>query len=116
MIWKTEMMAAVRAEGLAGGVGGAGCVRPLTRDNPIAGSRLQMVGRISLDPGASVGEHGHEQNEEVYIIEAGQGEYCDNGPWLPVGPGDIAVCLQGQRHALRNSGDEPLTFYGLIIG
>jgi len=114
MIWKTRETEPARRENLAGGSGGAWCVQPVTGDNAVAGSRFHMIGRISLDPGAGVGEHLHARNEEVYIVSEGHGTYFDNGEWRPVGPGDIMICYQGQLHALTNTGTTPLVFYGLI--
>ncbi len=114
MIWKTREMDPVRRENLAGGSGGAWCVQPVTAEKSVEGSRFQMIGQITLDPGACVGEHCHERNEEVYWVLEGTGEYFDNGVWRSVGPGDLMITYQGERHALRNTGQVPLVFLGLI--
>jgi mannose-6-phosphate isomerase-like protein (cupin superfamily) len=73
-----------------------------------------MVSHITLDPGASIGEHRHEGDEEVYCILSGSGEYLEEGEWIAVRPGHITVALRGGTHALRNTGKEPLELLAVI--
>ena len=39
------------------------------------GAPLAMASRIELEPGASIGLHKHETDEEVYAIVSGNGVY-----------------------------------------
>ena len=69
----------------------------------------------ALPPGASIGEHKHTDNEDVYIIVSGKGVFTDStGKQTQVGAGDITIARPGQSHALKNTGKEPLVFLDLI--
>ena len=45
----------------------------------------------------------------------GTGTYNDNGTYVKVGPGDTAICNDGELHGLVNDGDEPLEYIALIL-
>ncbi len=68
-----------------------------------------------LMPGASVGNHKHEGDFEVYYILTGEGVYNDNGTVLPIAAGDVAICQDGEVHGLENTGSENLEFIALIL-
>ncbi len=61
-----------------------------------------------LEPGASIGEHRHDTNEEVYIIIEGHGVMKVDGVNETVRPGDICITRAGHRHALTNSSAGPM--------
>ena len=63
-----------------------------------------MTTRLELEPGASIGEHTHSDNEEVYFILAGEGLYTEDGLSSLVRAGDITLCRQGHTHGLENTG------------
>lgn len=67
-----------------------------------------MSTRIELDPGASIGYHKHEKNEEVSVIIAGAGIYTEEGEDLLVSSGDVLLCRKGNAHGLKNCGETPL--------
>lgn len=67
-----------------------------------------MSTRIELDPGASIGYHKHENNEEVYVIIAGEGIYTEEGEEMKVVCGDVLLCRKGNAHGLKNCGEVPL--------
>lgn len=73
-----------------------------------------MVGRIALDPGASIGPHVHAEDEEIYVILSGTGRYRDGDDFQEVGPGDVTLTHQGESHALENTGSEPLVILAII--
>ena len=76
---------------------------------------FREIGWLTLPPGASIGLHKHDNNEDVYIIISGQGIFTDsNGKETEVKAGDITIARQGQSHALKNAGEEPLVFLDLI--
>lgn len=75
-----------------------------------------MIATITLPPGASVSNHLHEGEAEIYRIVNGIGTYNDNGIETTVTPGDVTVCPSGERHGLTNTGTEPLVFDAIIIG
>lgn len=102
---------------MAGGTG-LGVRRPgITPGNPApAGSAFVASGVNILPPGASVGFHRHNKNEEVYFIVSGEGVYTDEeGVRHPVKPGDTAFCYKGESHGLENTGDQPLCFAAVIV-
>lgn len=94
-----------------GGAGGA------TVRNYLANGEMTGVigsGRITLEPGASIGEHPHPNSDEMYLVLEGRGVGVLNGQQFPVGPGDMYVLKAGGTHALINDSDEPLVFFMVI--
>lgn len=77
---------------------------------------LNMISTVTLPPGASVSDHMHEGDAEIYRIVNGHGMYNDNGVEVEVKPGDVTMCLSGERHGLKNTGDDVLVFDAIIIG
>lgn len=63
-----------------------------------------------IDPGASIGEHGHENEEEIYVILSGQGSMRIDGVDTPVIAGDVCLTRSGHSHSLVNGGDAPMRF------
>jgi len=72
------------------------------------------LGRITLEPGASIGEHAHPDTEDLYLIVEGRGTGLLNGERFPVGPGDLFLVKAGGSHGLINDSEAPLTFIGLL--
>ena len=114
MIWKLSALTPTWREGLQKGNGGAWCFYPPAGELKSPGSRVRMMGRLALDPGASIGPHMHTENEEVYIILSGSGRYLDGGEYHDVGPGDVTLTSPEGPHALENTGTEPLVFVALV--
>ena len=75
----------------------------------------RMFNLMVIEPGNSIGEHAHEGDNEIFYFLSGKGEYNDNGTIVEVGPGDTTICSDGERHSLKNTGDEPLKFIALIL-
>ena len=67
-----------------------------------------------LEPGASIGEHLHDENCEVLFILKGQGTIIDDGVASSVLAGDCTYCPKGHRHSLINSGSADLEFYAVV--
>jgi len=104
----------VKREALRGGVGSALFGYVISPGEGREGSRFQMVARIEIEPGASIGYHAHESDEEIYIILSGEGIYNDNGIEIRVRPGDTAIAFRGESHGIRNAGDDTLVFWAII--
>lgn len=68
-----------------------------------------------LAPGASVGLHTHLGEMEICHFISGQGSVQANGQTFPVGPGDTNIVLDGQEHAVINTGHEDLVYTALIL-
>ncbi len=109
-----DRIAGVRTNPL-GGTGELRSLDAFARDRGPEGTCFQMVAENTLAPGASIGFHVHQDNEEVYVIVRGQGLYTDTDKnEYPVGPGDITLTRRGEGHGLKQTGDEPLTFLAVI--
>lgn len=61
-----------------------------------------------LAPGASIGIHPHQGDEELYLILEGNGLMQVDSQTAPVGPGDLIMTRSGQSHGLENTGPGPL--------
>lgn len=90
-----------------GGSGSLQCIE-LLADYRKKGAGIKFVHDDLLEPGASIGEHTHRGDEEVYIILEGQGEATVNGEKVRVVPGDLILTRHGEGHGLRNDGEQPL--------
>ncbi|MDL2285527.1 cupin domain-containing protein [Desulfovibrio sp. OttesenSCG-928-F07] len=88
----------------------------IERGSPLSPqSSFIASGVNALLPGAAIEWHIHPEDEEVYIIISGTGEYYDNSKTAyTVGCGDVAFCLKGEGHGLKNTGTEPLLFGAAI--
>lgn len=71
-----------------------------------------MKGR--LVPGASIGYHTHEEDEEVIFILSGHGTVKNDDGEIPANPGEAHLCSKGRSHSLINTGDEDLIFYAVV--
>jgi mannose-6-phosphate isomerase-like protein (cupin superfamily) len=61
----------------------------------------------ALHPGSAIGLHRQDQDEVFYIV-SGNGEYTLDGRTLNVGPGTALLTRTGSTHALRQVGQEDL--------
>ncbi len=75
---------------------------------------VRFAALIELEPYASINEHDHPTDEEVYIVISGQGIYTENGQETPIGPQDILILPRGESHGIKNTQDVPLVFYAVI--
>lgn len=76
------------------------------------GKNLQLV-LMALQPGEEIGEEVHEDRDQFFRIEEGEGEVVIDGKRTPVEEDHAIVVPAGARHNLINSGDEPLLLYTL---
>lgn len=76
---------------------------------------IKEIGRMTLKKGASIGLHGHVDNDDTYIIISGKGVFTgSDGKEIEVGPMSVTMAGPGEKHALRNDSDEDLVFIDLI--
>ena len=76
---------------------------------------LRLYAKLTLPPGASIGEHVHDNETELFYILQGRGEMLNNGVWEALLPGDATSTGGGEAHALRNTGDEPFVLMATIV-
>lgn len=76
------------------------------------GRKLQLV-LMALKPGEEIGEEVHEDRDQFFRIEEGEGEVVIDSMRTPVEEDHAIVVPAGARHNLINSGDKPLLLYTL---
>jgi quercetin dioxygenase-like cupin family protein len=112
MIRKRSDLAPEVREKIRGGAGRAVALEYL-RKGEMAG--LDFMSLITLEPGASVGEHPHPSAEEFYLIVSGRGTALLDGEAFPVEPGDAFLCKAGHSHGLECGTGAPLTFLAVLV-
>ncbi|MFP4250254.1 MAG: cupin domain-containing protein [Armatimonadota bacterium] len=75
---------------------------------------LRFMHDDMLEPGAEIGEHLHNGDEEVYFVVEGHGTMIVDGEEHPIGPGDVSVCRSGHSHGIRNSEDGTMRL--IVVG
>lgn len=76
------------------------------------GQHLQLV-LMTLKPGEEIGEEAHDEIDQFFRVEAGEGEIVINGVSHRVSDGTAMIVPAGALHNVRNTGDEPLKLYTL---
>ena len=69
---------------------------------------LRFIYYTTLPPGASFGAHKHGDDNEVYLLLAGDGRYTMNGETAQVKAGDVLVNRPFATHSLCNTGEGPM--------
>lgn len=77
--------------------------------------RVRLFSLIQVKPGEEVEYHMHVGESETFFILSGKGVYNDNGNKVDVVPGMVTFTPSGEGHAIKNTGDEMLTFIALIV-
>ncbi|MFA5698897.1 MAG: cupin domain-containing protein [Sphaerochaeta sp.] len=75
----------------------------------------RLFSTITLQKGASIGEHTHSGEVEYYWILQGEGIVTEADGEKFVEKGDLVITGGGASHAIRNEGSEDLIFLALII-
>lgn len=115
MIKRAEDMVREIRDRMRGGEGQATITRLLQPGEYQGRSRL--IAKVTLGPGCSIGYHEHVNEEEIFYIISGQAIFTDSadGQEHLLRPGDSAVTLGSQSHAVRNAGSEPLELLAVIL-
>ena len=74
------------------------------------GRHLQLV-LMTLPPGCDIGEEVHEDRDQFFRIEQGQGEIRIDGVANPVEDDFAVIVPAGARHNVINTGAAPLRLY-----
>jgi quercetin dioxygenase-like cupin family protein len=72
--------------------------------------------RVTVSPGHSVAMHSHSGPEFHYILSGQAEEVQGNEAPRKVKAGDWGFAPEGVAHGLKNTGTEPMTFLGVIVG
>jgi mannose-6-phosphate isomerase-like protein (cupin superfamily) len=76
------------------------------------GRNLQLV-LMTLQPGEAIGEEIHDDRDQFFRVERGQGEVWIDGARNAVKDDDAIVVPAGARHNVVNTGATPLHLYTL---
>lgn len=74
------------------------------------GRSLQLV-LMAIPPGEEIGEETHDDRDQFFRIEGGEGEIWIDGVRHRVKADDAIVVPQGARHNVVSRGTEPLRLY-----
>lgn len=74
------------------------------------GKHLQLV-LMALKPGEEIGEEVHEDRDQFFRIEDGEGEVLIDGERHRIRDDDAIVVPAGARHNVVNTGNQPLRLY-----
>lgn len=66
---------------------------------------------MSLPVGGEIGEEIHDENDQFFRFEAGEGKVIIDDNVYHVGDGDAIIVPAGANHNVINIGDEPLKLY-----
>lgn len=76
------------------------------------GNNRIMKGRLA--PGASIGDHRHDDSSEILYILQGWGRAALDGEVENLEPGICHYCPKGHTHSLENNGGEDLIFFAVV--
>lgn len=113
MMTSHDGRAVEKVEQMAGGKGHV-LIERLLNEEQLNG-KCGLYAKVTLEPGCTLGVHGHTGETETYYLLSGEGMYYDNDKSYPVKAGDVTFCEDGGTHGLDNTGDTDLTFMALII-
>lgn len=74
------------------------------------GKHLQLV-LMALRPGEEIGEEVHEDHDQFFRIEKGEGEVWIDGKRTKIKADDAIIVPAGARHNVINTGDKKLKLY-----
>jgi mannose-6-phosphate isomerase-like protein (cupin superfamily) len=96
--------------------GGKGTVRieHLWKKDELKG-KTRLCAKLTLKPGASIGFHAHDDEEEIFVILKGKGRIKDGDETQEVGVGDTILTGDGAGHAVESIGDEALEMMAVIV-
>jgi len=113
MIKKASDMKVQIREDMRGGKGPITFYHYFERDEMTANARL--CARLVIPPGAGIGPHPHEKEDEVYIITRGTGILDDGSMESRVHAGDSVLTGKGESHSIRNDSSENLELIAVIM-
>lgn len=76
------------------------------------GHHTQLV-LMAIQPGEEIGEEVHEDTDQFFRVEHGEGEVVIDSQSHPIRDGSAIVVPAGARHNVRNTGGQPLRLYTL---
>lgn len=87
----------------------------LIASNAELNDKGRLFGKITLNPGCSIGYHVHEKDSELFYILKGTAKYMDGDTEKVVTAGDVTVCPAGTGHSIANDTDEVVELVAVIV-
>lgn len=113
MIKRSHLMVNTVKPQMRGGIGQAIVTEMLSAGD--YNGKARLIATITLEPGCSIGEHVHDNEEEVFYIIEGTASYNDNGKNETLNKGDSCICYSGQKHSIANKADQGTLIIAAII-
>ena len=98
---------------MRGGMGQAVLTTLLTAEEVTCNARMCTL--ITLQPGCSIGRHEHLHEDEIYYILSGSGTVEEGDGPVQLDAGDAVLTGNGQRHAIVNTGTQPLVLFAIVV-
>ncbi len=90
-------------------------VRHLLKGPEEMENKGRLFARLAIPVGGEIGRHVHEGEAETFYVLKGTGIFYNNEEETPCEVGDVLYTPNGNSHALRNTGKEPLEILALIL-
>lgn len=113
MIRKASDMKSEVREKMRGGEGAVTIRHYFTKEE--FGAKMRLCANLTLPPGAGIGTHQHEGEDEVYIVTRGSGLLDDGHIKTRVSVGDSILTGKGASHAVINDGKDDLEMIAVIM-
>ena len=101
-------------EAMRGGNGSAKIEHLWKAKDELNASATRLFAKITLEPGAGIGSHPHDKEEEVFVILKGEAEVDDNGEKSILKTGDTILTGNGGNHSIKCHGSKTLEFLAVI--
>lgn len=108
---ESDMPQEVRAEMR----GGKGSITIRHLEQALLPEKARLFAKITIPPGASIGEHEHIGEAEIFYFASGEGFVTDDGERHAVKVGDVLTTASGHRHSVENPGPADLVLIASIV-
>jgi len=78
-------------------------------------AKCRICARLTLPPGAGIGTHKHETEDEIFLILKGEGMMDDGTTKTRVREGDAILTGNGASHAITNDGRTDLEIAAVVM-
>ena len=79
------------------------------------GTLPRIFSKVTLEPGASCGEHVHDTDGEIYMVLEGEVTFIEDGVEYTCYPGECEYCTDGHSHGAINRSDKPCSYLAVMI-
>lgn len=79
------------------------------------GSPIHTTVNLTVPVGASVGEHMHANQDELYFVVSGGGTHKTGNDEYSIAQGDVIVTPKGIPHSFRNTGNVPMILQATLV-